>query len=86
MSHRLPLRPHSIPTPVFVKALPFLAIAAFLFGSIFVYIGYQSAAGGAPGWGFGIGLFGLLGVALAIFLWRMGARLGAELRRDRDTR
>lgn len=68
---------------MFAKALPFIALAAALFGVLFIYIGWHSYIGGAPGWGVGIGLFGLIGVVLAVLLWRLGARLGPD-RRNRD--
>jgi hypothetical protein len=71
-------------TNVFIKLLPFIAIAAAIFGAIFVYIGWNSYVGGAAGWGIGIGLFGLIGVVLAILLWRAGARLGASSRTPGD--
>lgn len=69
---------------MFAKALPLIALAAALFGALFMYIGWHSYVGGAPGWGFGIGLFGLIGVALAVLLWRLGTRLRAPDRRKPD--
>ena len=69
---------------MFIKLLPFLAIAAALFGAIFTYIGWNAYAGGAAGWGIAIGLFGLIGVSLAVLLWRAGTRLGAASRPPRD--
>jgi ABC-type Na+ efflux pump permease subunit len=82
MSHRGPFvkvthgtNPDSPGDLVFAKLLPLIALAAALFGMIFIYVGWHSYAGGAPGWGVAIGLFGLLGVAMAIALVRLGLRL-----------
>lgn len=66
---------------MFAKVLPFMALAAALFGGIFIFIGYESAAGGARWWGVAIGIFGLLGVVLAVALWRLGRRLAEPSRR-----
>ena len=69
---------------MFIKLLPFLAVAAALFGGIFMYIGWNAYVGGAAGWGFGIGLFGLTGVALAAMLWRARTRLGRAEKEARE--
>lgn len=59
-----------------VKLMPFLAVAAALFGGVYVYIGINSMLLGAPGWGALITIFGAMGVLLAVALWRMRKRLG----------
>lgn len=63
--------------------LPFIAAAAFAFGALFVWIGVEAAAGGAPVHGTVIALFGGLGVALAFALWRFSRRPPAR-GRDAD--
>ncbi|HYD52480.1 MAG TPA: hypothetical protein VEA99_07625 [Gemmatimonadaceae bacterium] len=68
---------------MFARLLPIIAIVAALFGALFLYIGWHSYSGGAPGWGLAIGLFGLIGVALAVGLWRSGTRLAARRPDDR---
>ncbi len=63
---------------------PVFALGALAFGLIFVYIGVEAARGGAPVHGTAIAVFGALGVALAVALWRTGRRVGA--RPDGQTR
>jgi membrane protein implicated in regulation of membrane protease activity len=58
-----------------IKLLPFLAVAAALFGGVYFYIGINTMLLGAPGWGALIAIFGAMGVLLAVALWRMRKRL-----------
>jgi hypothetical protein len=53
-----------------IKILPYLAAVALLFGALFVYIGINTIVLGAPLWGAGITVFGMLGMLLAAGFWR----------------
>ena len=62
---------HSTPMAGYsIKLLPYLAVAALLFGALFVYIGVNTIVLGAPLWGAGITVFGILGLLLAGGFWR----------------
>ena len=69
-----------------VKLIPFLAVAAALFGSVFVYIGVNTILLGAPGWGAVIAVFGGTGILLAVALWRARQRLLRARERPPESR
>ena len=54
-----------------IKFLPLLAIAAFAFGAVYLYVGVNTIVLGAPVWGVAIAVFGLAGMSLGFLLWRL---------------